>query len=271
MADAIRLQKILSQWGIASRRHAEALILSGQVTLNGKVATLGDKADPNVDQIEVQGQPVQPQARPQFIYLLLHKPAGVITTCTDPQGRLTVMDLLPPDYRQSQGLHPVGRLDNDTTGALLITNDGELTHGLTHPRHLVAKTYQAWVRGHLDLTALERWRQGVDLAGQMTWPAEVHILKRLQNPQATTLLKIVLKEGRNRQIRRVADLLGYPVLQLHRTGIAGLWLNSTQAGGLSNRGSANLPQGEYRHLTDQEVKNLKQLVYQVSSHNVEGR
>jgi pseudouridine synthase len=249
MAEAIRLQKILSQWGIASRRHAEELILAGHVSLNGQPAALGDKADPESDLIEVRGQRVQNQQRPELVYLLLNKPAGVITTCTDPQGRRTVMDLLAQPYRQSQGLHPVGRLDSDTTGALLITNDGELTHVLTHPRHLITKTYEVWVRGHLGLTALARWRQGVELAGRMTLPAQVHILKRLQNPYPSTLLKIALQEGRNRQIRRVADLLGYPVLYLHRVGIAGIWLDSPQP----------LSQGHYRHLTSQEVCQLKQI------------
>jgi 23S rRNA pseudouridine2605 synthase len=257
MAEAIRLQKILSQWGIASRRHAETLILTGQVTLNGQRASLGDRADPNCDRIEVRGQRVQAQQRPQLVYLLLHKPAGVITTCTDPQGRVTVMDLLPHPYGQSQGLHPVGRLDNDTTGALLITNDGELTHLLTHPRHLVTKTYEVWVKGHLDLTALQRWREGVELAGQMTLPAQVHILKRLPNPQASTLLKVELREGRNRQIRRVAELLGYPVLYLHRVGIAGICLDSPQP----------LPQGQYRHLSEQEVNLLKQFVQTIQAIN----
>jgi pseudouridine synthase len=256
LAEALRLQKILSQWGIASRRHAEELILAGQVTLNGRPATLGDKADPERDQIEVQGQPVRPQHRPDLLYLLLHKPAGIITTCTDPQGRRTVMDLLPPAYRQDYGLHPVGRLDSDTTGALLITNDGELTHLLTHPSHLITKTYQVWVKGHLDLTALERWRAGVNLAGRMTLPAEVHILKRLHNPQPTTLLQIVLQEGRNRQIRRVAELLGYPVLYLHRAGLAGLWLTSPK--------NPALAEGQYRHLTTQEINKLKQLSVRIS-------
>ncbi|HAZ42950.1 MAG TPA: pseudouridine synthase, partial [Cyanobacteria bacterium UBA11371] len=207
-----RLQKILSQWGIASRRQAEEMILAGRVKVNGSVVDLGQKADPSCDRIEVDGKLVQPAHRPAPIYLLLHKPAGVVSTCSDPQNRPTVLDLLPPKLRQGQGIHPVGRLDADSTGALLLTNDGDLTFHLSHPRHSIAKTYHVWVESQPPEDILQTWRSGVVLDGKKTLPAQVVLLKT-QPKSNKTLLEIVLTEGRNRQIRRVAEQLGYPVLQ----------------------------------------------------------
>lgn len=243
---AQRLQKILSQWGIASRRQAEQMILAGRVQLNGAVVNLGQTADPEVDWIEVDGRSIQP-ARPQQIYLLLHKPAGVLSTCSDPWQRPTVLDLLPSDQ---PGLYPVGRLDVDTTGALLLTNDGTLTFCLTHPRHHVPKTYQAWVQGHPPESVLQVWRQGVVLSGRVTLPAEVQVLEQRGNP-AQTKLEVVLKEGRNRQIRRVAEQLGYPVLHLHRTAIGPVQLQP--------KDGLELPRGDYRPLIIAELEFLQDL------------
>jgi pseudouridine synthase len=233
---AERLQKILSQWGIASRRQAEQMILAGRVRLNGTVVQLGQKADPHADSIEVDGKPIRLDARPQLAYLLLHKPAGVVSTCHDPQGRTTVLDLLPAAMRR-WGLHPVGRLDAASTGALLLTNDGEVTVCLTHPRHSIAKTYHVWVQGHPPEAVLQQWRQGVLLDGRLTRSAEVRVL---QTDWQATLLEIVLKEGRNRQIRRVAEQLGFPVMQLHRTAIGEIRLGK-------------LPSGQHRALFPNEV------------------
>lgn len=241
-----RLQKILSQWGIASRRQAEQMILAGRVQLNGAVVNLGQKADPEVDWIEVDGRAIQP-ARPQQIYLLLHKPADVLSTCSDPWQRPTVLDLLPSDR---PALYPVGRLDVDTTGALLLTNDGTLTFCLTHPRHHVPKTYQAWVQGHPPDSVLQVWRDGVVLSGRVTLPAEVQVLEQRGNP-AQTKLEIVLEEGRNRQIRRVAEQLGYPVLHLHRTAIGPVQLQP--------KGELELPRGDYRPLMIAELEFLRDL------------
>jgi pseudouridine synthase len=232
-----RLQKILSQRGIASRRQAEQMILDGRVRLNGAVGQLGQKADPDTDWIEVDGQPIQ--SRPELVYLLLHKPLGVVTTCHDPQGRPTVISLLPDQFQQS-GLHPVGRLDTFSTGALLLTNDGAVTIRLTHPRHSVSKTYHVWVQGHPPELVLHQWRQGVQLGDQLTRPAQVRVL---QSNQQATLLEIVLQEGRNRQIRRVAEQLGFPVKQLHRTAIGAIQLGQL------------LP-GQYRRLHSHEVNFL---------------
>ena len=241
-----RVQKILSQWGIASRRQAEQMILEGRVRLNGEVAHLGQKTNPTLDEVAVDGKIVKPIARPQLLYLLLNKPVGIVSTCDDPQNRPTVLDLLPEKIRQGQGLHPVGRLDIESTGALLLTNDGDLTYYLTHPRHHVPKTYQVWVEGVASEQMLQQWRQGVLLEGQKTLPAQVKVIRRAR---AKTLLEVILNEGRNRQIRRVADQLGHPVLELHRTAIASIQL--------SPPGKPFLPSGAYRPLESFEIQLLK--------------
>lgn len=234
-----RLQKVLSQWGIASRRRSEQLIQAGRVRVNGEVAVLGQKADPGTDVVTIDGQIICSDNRPELHYLLLHKPLGMVSTCFDPQGRKTVIDTLSVPL-QSAGIHPVGRLDVDSTGALLLTNDGRLTHWLTHPSHDWSKTYRVWVQGRPSLTMLDGWRQGVDLDGQTTRPAHVRVLN---TSGANTELEIVLKEGRNRQIRRVAAQLGHPVLALHRIAIGNLGLGS-------------LKPGQIRALTQSEVATL---------------
>jgi 23S rRNA pseudouridine2605 synthase len=243
-----RVQKILSQWGIASRREAEQMIMAGRVRLNGTIATLGQKASLQSDRLEVDGVLIQPNQRPQLIYLLLNKPAGVVSTCYDPQNRQTVVDLLSAELKQGQGIHPVGRLDTDSTGALLLTNDGELTFHLTHPRHEIAKTYHVWVEGKLSTPTLQHWRQGVMLDGCMTLPADVEVLKRQADRQ--TLLQIILREGRNRQIRRVAEQLGHPVKQLHRIAIGTIQLSTPPI----------TPVGAYRALSVDEIEQLKRQV-----------
>lgn len=242
-----RLQKILSQWGIASRRQAEQMILDGRIRLNGAVAQLGQRADPTSDRIEVDQVEIKPCDRPQPIYLLLNKPVGVVSTCTDPWNRRTVLDLLPPDLQKQQGIHPVGRLDADSTGALLLTNDGDLTFHLTHPRHHIPKTYEVWVEGYPPETVLRRWRQGILLEGQKTLPAQVEIIR--QHPDHKTLLRIILVEGRNRQIRRVAEQLGHPVIALHRTAIGNIHLQPP--------GLPPLKSGAIRPLKDAEIGFLK--------------
>ncbi|MGB3310101.1 MAG: pseudouridine synthase [Nodosilinea sp.] len=234
-----RLQKILSQYGLASRRQAEQMIESGQVQVNGEVAHLGQRADPSCDRIEVNQQPLQSHHRPTQHYLLLHKPLGMVSTCADPQGRPTVLDVLPPDL-QSLGMHPVGRLDAYTTGALLLTNDGDFTFRLTHPRHDIPKTYRVCVEGQVLPDALEAWRKGIKLDHRPTRPAEVNVIAKGSNQ---TQLKVVLQEGRNRQIRRVAQALGYRVLDLHRTAVGSVELG-------------NLPEGAHRALSSAEIKAL---------------
>ncbi len=237
---AERLQKILSQWGIASRRKAEVMIRAGRVQVNGEVACLGQQADPEQDEIAVDGLPINPEKRPQKLYILLHKPRGVVSTCDDPEGRPTVLSLLPPELSQQQGIHPVGRLDTYSTGALLLTNDGSLTYRMTHPRHEVSKVYRVTVEGHPSEKALSRWRTGLLLEGQQTLPAKVN---RLDQSSDNTTLEVVLREGRNRQIRRVADQLGHPVKRLHRLAIGSLQLGQ-------------LAPGAHRQLSEQELKRL---------------
>lgn len=254
-----RLQKILAQWGIASRRQAEEMIRLERVRINGILAHLGEKVDPQRDMITVDGKPVYALQRPALIYLLLHKPVGVVSTCDDPQGRPTVLDLLPEELRRGQGIHPVGRLDADSTGALLLTNDGDLTFGLTHPRHSIPKTYRVLVKGHPSEAALQMWRQGVVLSGKKTRPAPVKVIERVAT---STGLEIILKEGRNRQIRRIAQQLGYPVIKLHRTAIGPIQLQLPDGG--------YLPQGDYRHLQENEIRFLQKQIKQIFIKNLAG-
>ena len=245
-----RLQKILSQWGIASRRQAEEMIRSGRVRLNGKIVHLGQSANPERDRIEVDGVAIEPTNRPQLVYLLLNKPARVVSTCSDPLGRRTVLDLLPPQLR-CQGIHPVGRLDFESTGALILTNDGTLTFALTHPKHGIPKTYQVWVRGCPPDSVLQTWRRGLMLDGRKTLQAEVRLVKRVG--RAKTLLEVILREGRNRQIRRVAAQLGYPVELLHRSAIGPILLQAPSA-------RLALPPSDYRHLSPLEIGFLRERV-----------
>lgn len=240
-----RIQKILSQWGVASRRHAETLILEGRVRLNGKPVQLGDKADPSRDRLEVDGKRIEPINRPKFVYLLLNKPKDVISTCQDPEQRKTVLDLLPFHLRQGKGIHPVGRLDRNSTGALLLTNDGELTLRLTHPRYHLPKTYDVWIAGHPTEQQLEQWRAGILLEGKQTLPAQVEVV---DFDKTRTCLEVTLVEGRNRQIRRMAEEFGFEVLKLHRRAIGDIPLHLPQE---------RLASGQYRYLKPSEITYLK--------------
>ena len=218
-----RLQKLMSAAGHCSRRQAEELLRQGRVDVNGTIASLGDQADPETDLICVDGTPLAKVTEERV--LLLNKPPGVISSCHDPQGRETVLDLIPAELRQ--GLHPVGRLDADSRGALLLSNQGELTLKLTHPRYAHSKTYRVTVTGTPDHSKLERWRQGLELDGSRTLPASV---KLLHSKHGHSTLEVILREGRNRQIRRIASLLGHSVLDLQRVAIAGLALGAMEEG-----------------------------------------
>ena len=209
--------------GLCSRRRGEDWLQAGRVTVDGRVASLGDQADPNSQLIEVDGVPLISVQEPRVF--LLNKPVGVICSCRDPQGRATVLDCLP--HQERSGLHPVGRLDADSRGALLLTDQGELTLRLTHPRYNHAKTYRVLVRGIPSSQALRRWREGLLLDGRLTRPARVHCLR---SRGASSLLEVELKEGRNRQIRRVAELLGHPVIDLQRVAIDGIRLDDLAEG-----------------------------------------
>ncbi|MBE7384091.1 MAG: rRNA pseudouridine synthase [Leptolyngbya sp. SIO1E4] len=241
-----RLQKVLSQWGIASRRHAEVMIQSGRVRVNGQVAQLGQKAEPERDQIELDGQIISARNRPGYQYWLLNKPKQVMSSCQDPQGRKTVLEFLPEAIRRGQGIHPVGRLDFNSTGALLLTNDGDLTFRLTHPRHHLPKTYRVIVTGHPSPTIIRQWQQGIVLAGRRTLPAKVNILST--GSSKYTELEVVLWEGRNRQIRRVAESLGHPVKRLHRIEIGPIRLGQLAVGQVRALTAADL--AKLRHTLD---------------------
>ncbi|WP_219836492.1 pseudouridine synthase [Paenibacillus sp. R14(2021)] len=233
-----RLQKILAQAGVASRRKCEELILSGKVQVNEEtVTTLGVKADPAVDVITVNGRRIHSESK---LYLMLHKPKGVITSANDPQGRKIVADYLPGIKER---VYPVGRLDYDTEGLLLLTNDGEFANLLTHPSHHVPKTYWATVKGVPHGSALERLQQGILLEDGMTAPAEVeyHDVNTEKN-QAT--ITITIYEGRNRQVRRMFDAINHPVILLRRVRFGDLGLHG-------------LARGKFRHLTPREIQDLR--------------
>ena len=229
--DGERLQKVLARVGIGSRRVSEDLIAEGRVTVNGEVAVLGRRVDADHDQIVVDGVPLS--VRPGLVYYLLNKPAGVVTTASDPQGRATVVQLVPDEPR----VFPVGRLDAGTEGLLLLTNDGDLTQRLTHPRFGVDKEYLAEVSGAPSTKALRALREGIDLDDGRTAPARVTAVE-------PTVLRIVIHEGRNRQVRRMCDAVGHPVLRLVRVRI----------GPLADRA---LAPGAWRELTTAEVQGLE--------------
>ena len=226
-----RLQKILAQAGLGSRRACEELIAAGRVRVNGARASLGARADPESDVIEVDGAAIG--VRQGLVHYLLNKPAGVVTTAEDPQGRPTVVDLVPSAAR----VYPVGRLDADTEGLLLLTNDGELAHRLTHPSFGVDKEYLAEVEGSPSRGAVRRLREGVELEDGVTAPAKVALV----DPHT---LRITIHEGRNRQVRRMCAAVGHPVRRLVRTRI----------GPLAER---RLAPGEWRALTQAEVRALE--------------
>ena len=229
-----RLQKVLAKVGIGSRRVCEDLIDEGRIKLNGVVATLGDRMDPAVDRVEIDG--VLVGVAPGMVYYLLNKPAGVVTTASDPQGRPTVIEIVPTDPR----VHSVGRLDMETEGLLLLTNDGDLTHRLTHPSFGVEKEYLAHVRGRPSRGAVRQLREGVKLDDGMTAPASVSLM-------APDMLRLVIHEGRNRQVRRMCEAVGYPVERLVRTRIGPLR-------------DIHLSPGEWRELTQSEVRSLERAV-----------
>ena len=211
----MRLNAFLARAGVASRRRADELIKAGRVTVNGEPGQLNTVVGAR-DQVEVDGEEV---ARQRLRYVLLHKPAGVVTTARDPQGRPTVVELVPAEPR----VVPVGRLDVDTTGALLLTNDGRLAHRLAHPRYGVEKTYVAEVEGDPDEDALQRLRDGVDLDDGPTAPARARRLGRGS-------VELVLHEGRKHQVKRMLAAVGHPVTRLHRPGYAGLTLEGLEPG-----------------------------------------
>ncbi len=229
-----RLQKVLARVGIGSRRACEDLIAEGRVTVDGEVAVLGRRVDVETALIELDGAPIG--VRPDLVHYLLNKPAGVVTTADDPQGRPTVVGLVPAEPR----VFPVGRLDVDTEGLLLLTNDGELAHRLTHPSFGVEKEYVVELEGSPSRAALRRLREGVELDDGTTAPARAALLE-------PSVVRLTVHEGRNRQVRRMCDAVGHPVVRLIRTRI----------GPLADR---SLAPGAWRELTGDEVRSLQRAV-----------
>ncbi len=240
MAD--RLQKILAAAGVASRRAAEGLLRDGRVSVNGSVATLGQSADPAVDVIQLDGESIRPE---RLDYWILHKPKGVLCTAHDPLGRSSVIDFLPPETGR---LYPVGRLDVDSEGLVLLTNDGEVTQALLHPSRGSERSYRVRVRGQPTESALKRLARGVRLNDGVTAPARVG--KPVHDPKVDeSTFRLTLGEGRNRQIRRALDRLGYPVVRLLRDRMGTLRL-----GDLEPRRARRLDTAERRTLLDHAVQ-----------------
>lgn len=231
-----RLQKVLASAGVASRRKAEEIIKEGRVRVNGRVVTeLGEKVDPVKDKIEVDGHTISAE---KTVTVLLNKPRGVVCTVSDPEGRETVLDLVS---KIKARLYPVGRLDFATSGALLLTNDGELSYALTHPKHEVEKTYLLKIKGQVTEEILQKWRDGVDIGDVVTRPAQVFKVEEEEN---YTWVEMTIKEGRNRQIRRMAEAVGLEVNKLKRISFAGLTIEKLRV-------------GHYRELTTKELARLK--------------
>ena len=236
---SIRLHKILADAGVASRRKGEELILAGRVSVNNKIIRkLGVMADPDADRIRVDGKPL-PQPGPK-VYLLLHKPRGVITSLHDPQGRTTIKDLIP---RIKAKVFPVGRLDYDAEGLLLLTNDGEMAMRLAHPRYRVPRTYLVKVKGILTAAEIQRIEKGVKLEDGISPEIKVAPVRRLQK---NSIVRVTLHEGRNRVIKRTFETIGHPVLRLQRIAFASLTLEG-------------LEPGKYRALTAEEIERLRGL------------
>ncbi len=231
----IRLQKHLSQCGIASRRKAEELIEAGKVRVNGKVATLGDKVDPKRDKVTVRDKNVV--AVNEKVYIMLHKPRGFVTTMSDELGRKTVADLVKD---VGVKVFPVGRLDRDSEGLLIMTNDGELANILTHPSSHINKTYRVTVKGQVNEEQINELCSGIEIDGRKTLPCDVFVIERKTD---RTVLGFIITEGRNRQIRRMCEAVRLEVLRLKRTEIAGVKLGM-------------LPQGSWRNLNEKELQRL---------------
>lgn len=236
MADKkVRLQKFMAENGVASRRKSEELIAAGKVRVNGHVAAVGNQIDPREDKVTVAGKKIVPKK--SNVYIMLHKPRGYVTTMHDEMGRKCVAELVKD---VPQRVYPVGRLDRESEGLLLLTNDGEFANALMHPSHHVPKTYRVTVRPDVSKAQLAAFQNGIVLDGETTLPADVRVLER---QEGRVVLEIVIFEGRNRQIRRMCEALGLEVARLKRTKIGSVKLGMLKV-------------GEYRDLTEQEVHAL---------------
>ncbi len=235
--EEIRLQKYLAEAGIASRRKSEELILEGKIKVNNKIVKeLGTKINPSKDKVEYQGKVVKKEQ--ELIYILLNKPIGYVTTANDQFGRDQVLDLV----KVKQRIVPVGRLDMYTSGALILTNDGDFVYKVTHPKHEIEKTYTVTLKGIIKKEAVEQLKQGITIENYTTRPAKVKILKTDEEKNQSRL-EITIHEGKNRQVRKMCETVGYKVLALHRSKIAGI-------------GVKDLPLGKWRYLKKEEIEKL---------------
>jgi 23S rRNA pseudouridine2605 synthase len=233
----VRLQKYLADCGIASRRAAEGLIAQGRVAVNGSIAQIGQQVTPGEDEVTLDGQPAGAEKK---VYILLNKPEGAVTTAADTHGRKTVLDCI---HGVRARLFPVGRLDMDVEGALLLTNDGDLAYRLMHPRFEVPKVYMARVRGRVQPEAIRHIESGVELEDGMTAPARCAIANRGDN---TTLIRLTLHEGKKREVKRMCAAVGHPVITLHRVSFGNVRVEGLRS-------------GEWRYLTNDEVLGLRKL------------
>ncbi len=236
MEDKIRLQKHMAQCGVASRRHAEELIKAGRVKVNGRIITEMGTLVSEQDRVEVDGKLIKKEKK--LIYIMLNKPSGYVSTVSDPEGRKTVLDLIDG---VNERIYPVGRLDYDTTGLIILTNDGDFAYESTHPGRETKKTYMAEVLGMPSNEALKALRSGIMLDGKLTAPAQVEVL---DIKPKSTVLKIIIHEGRNRQVKRMCEAVKHPVLRLKRTAVGRLTLG-------------DLKPGEWRYLSINEVKQIR--------------
>lgn len=235
----MRLQKFIALAGVASRRRAEELIDKGRVKVNGKrVKEMGTKINPETDRVFVDDKEIK--LSEERIYIILNKPVGYVTTLSDELDRPKVVDLVK---EIKERIYPVGRLDYNTSGLLLLTNDGELTHKITHPSNHVYKIYTCKIGGIITKKEIEKFRSGIDIGGYVTAPAQIEILKKHRD---SSLVKVLIHEGKNRQIRRMMEALNHPVIKLKRISIGKINLD-------------NLPSGKWRYLTKEEIQYLKDL------------
>ena len=236
--EEVRLQKFLANSGVASRRKCEELILEGKVSVNGKVVNeLGTKINPSVDKVECCGKLIHSSGKK--VYILLNKPIGYVTTAKDQFDRDSVLDLVKVKER----IVPVGRLDMYTSGALILTNDGDFVYKVTHPKHEITKTYTVTLRGIIEDDAVEKLRNGVEIEDYITRPAKVRILKT-DIEKNISRLEITIHEGKNRQVRKMCEAIGHKVLALHRSKIAGIDVK-------------DIPLGKWRYLNSKEVNKIK--------------
>ncbi|MBD73875.1 MAG: pseudouridine synthase [Rickettsiales bacterium] len=233
-----RINKVLANYGICSRRKVDLMILDRKISVNGSLAEIGMRVNPDLDKIYINGKKLK-NNNIQTTIILINKPKYIITTCSDKHNRKTVIDLLPKRYKR--GFFPIGRLDYKSRGALLITNDGEICHKLSHPKFEHKKIYNVKLSGNLKENHIDKWRAGINIDGKKTFPCDIELLEK---DSANFLLKITLKEGRNRQIRKIASYFGYKVIDLQRVNFANFKLG-------------NLKEGEWKLINNSEFDFIK--------------